>query len=111
MSAGGMDTAHAATAVAAPVRLTWSGPVTIYEAVQLQQELMAALQPPRELELDLRAVDEIDTAGIQLLVLAQREAHIAGRRCEVVAASAPVREALDLYGLGQLEPRAALERA
>lgn len=100
MSAVDMDPAGAA-----PVRLTWSGPVTIYEALPLQQQLLAALQASRGLQLDLCAVDEIDTAGIQLLVLAQREARIAGQRCEVVAASAAVREALDLFGLDQPQPR------
>ncbi|HYD76200.1 STAS domain-containing protein [Ramlibacter sp.] len=95
---------------AAPVRLAWSGPVTIYEAVELRRQLLDALEAGRGLALDLGGVDEIDTAGIQLLVLAQREAHLAGQRSEVVAASAPVREALDLCGLGQLEAPAMPEQ-
>ncbi len=105
MSAADMDQAQRAD----PVRLDWSGPATIYEAVQLREQLLAALQAQRDLQLDLCAVDEIDTAGIQLLVLAQREAQASGRRCEVVAASAVVREAVNLYGLDTLDPRPAPE--
>lgn len=100
MSAGSTD---APPQSAAPVRLAWSGPVTIYESVGLHRQLVEALQAGLGLEMDLGEVDEIDTAGVQLLVLAQRDARLAGQRCRVVAASAPVREALDLYGLGQLE--------
>lgn len=110
MSAANMDAQPLAEVADVPVRLAWSGPATIYEAVGLQQQLLEALQARRGLELDLQAVDEIDTAGIQLLVLAQREAQRAGHRCEVVAASAPVRDALELYGLAPLEPTTAAER-
>lgn len=86
-----------------PAHLAWHGPVTVYEAPQLRQQLLSALQGGRDLELDLAAVEEIDTAGIQLLLLAQREALDAGRRCTVLAASAAVREAVQLLRLARPE--------
>ncbi|WBY00224.1 STAS domain-containing protein [Ramlibacter tataouinensis] len=87
-----------------PLRLAWQGPATIYEAPELRRQLLAALQSGRDFELDLRAVEEIDTAGIQLLAAAQREALDAGRRCALVAASPAVRQALALYRLDALQP-------
>ena len=50
------------------------GDMTIYTAAGLKAELMPHLTQPQEREIDLSAVSEIDSAGLQLLMLAKREA-------------------------------------
>jgi anti-sigma B factor antagonist len=74
--------------------------MTIYQAADHKRELLAALAGAAEgdtLELDLSEVDEMDTAGLQLLVLAAREAQKAGKTAVVVAHSEASQEVLDRY--------------
>ena len=81
-------------------RFAVQGPMTIYEAVDHKRELLAALSAAAEgdvLELDLSAVDEMDTAGLQLLVMAAREALKDGKSAVVVAHSEASQEVLDRY--------------
>jgi anti-sigma B factor antagonist len=82
------------------IRLTVEGPMTIYEASENKNELLEALADGGGLEIDLSNVDEIDTAGLQLLVLTQREGRKAGKPVRFVAQSAALFEVLDRYGLG-----------
>jgi anti-sigma B factor antagonist len=69
------------------------GELTIYRAAELKADVLAAPA------LDLGGVTEIDTAGIQLLLLAQREARAAGRGWRIADASPAVDDALALLGL------------
>lgn len=69
------------------------GELTIYRAAELKAELLAAA------ELDLAAVTEIDTAGVQLLLLARREAQALGRSWAIAGRSSAVVDALALLGL------------
>jgi anti-sigma B factor antagonist len=82
------------------IRLTVDGPMTIYEASGNKTELLEALADGRGLEIDLSNVDEIDTAGLQLLVLTQREGGKVGKPVRLVAQSAALLEVLNRYGLG-----------
>lgn len=75
------------------------GPLTIYTAAETKPDLLARLDPPGVLALDLSAVDEIDCAGLQLLVLAAGEVRRAGGRLCLDACSEVVHEALVLGGL------------
>ena len=50
------------------------GALTIYEVARDKPVLMEMLQQAADLEIDLHRVDQIDTAGLQLLVLAKRNA-------------------------------------
>jgi anti-anti-sigma regulatory factor len=66
-------------------RLIGSGELTIYQAEASKASLVAALAAGGDLELDLREVTELDTAGLQLLILlrdtvAQRDSglHVTG---------------------------------
>jgi anti-sigma B factor antagonist len=79
--------------------LAIEGAMTVYEATGYKKELLDALADGSGLEFDLSAVDELDTAGLQLLVLAHREGIKAGKTVRVVSRSAEVLEALDRYGL------------
>ena len=60
-------------------RLSLSDDLTIYHALAQKALLLAALDGADELELDLAQVSEIDTAGLQLLILLKKEAQRAGK--------------------------------
>lgn len=80
-------------------QLAIEGAMTIYEADAIKHELLSALDAGPGLAIDLSRVDEIDTAGLQLLVLAQREAARDAKPLHVSARSAAVDEVFDRYGL------------
>ena len=75
-------------------RLVFEGPLTIYDAGTLKVQLQAMLEKTEGdgLELDLAQVTEIDTAGLQLLLLTQRESQRQRRALRIVAASETVLE-------------------
>jgi anti-sigma B factor antagonist len=81
-------------------RVNLSGEQTIYGAPRLKAQLLDALSTSAEIEVNLSRVTEIDTAAVQLLVLAKREAQAAGKNLRLVAHSAASTEALDLLQLG-----------
>lgn len=72
------------------------GELTILRAAELKGALLA--NPPPT-ELDLSGVTDIDTAGMQLLMLADREARTAGRSLRITSPSTAVRELLALFKL------------
>jgi anti-sigma B factor antagonist len=73
--------------------------MTIYNAAAQKQTLVDALAGCDELELDLSAVAEMDTAGFQLLVLLKREAARLGKAARIVAHSPAVREVVDFFNM------------
>lgn len=75
------------------------GEMTIYTAAQIKPALLALLEGCNEAELDLSGVGEIDSAGLQLLLLAKREAAQAGKPLRLAGHSPAVVEALDLCNL------------
>ncbi|MBW7900867.1 MAG: STAS domain-containing protein [Rhodocyclaceae bacterium] len=85
--------------MATPTRLCITEDLTIYHAMEQKQQLMNALEAAEALELDLSHVAEIDTAGLQLLMLAKREAGRLDRRMDIVAHSPTVRETIDFCNL------------
>lgn len=82
-------------------RLAIQGALTIYDAQALKTRLLELLTaaPLQRLELDLAQVPEIDTSGVQLLLLAAREAQRQEAALHTVAASAAVRETLEFCRL------------
>lgn len=79
--------------------LILDGPLNIYTAQELKVRLLAAVQAHPALQLDLSQVSELDSAGLQLLYLAKREANRAGHTLSIVGHSDAVREVLDLTNL------------
>lgn len=77
------------------------GGMTIYQAGDLKMRLASLLKQPGPLEINLAAVAEIDSAGIQLLMLAKRCAHAAEKEFRLVAYSPAVSEAFELLHLGE----------
>ncbi|KRP77171.1 sulfate transporter [Pseudomonas veronii] len=75
------------------------GPLTIYTATE-QKDLLLSLFPlAHEVELDLSNVDELDSAGLQLLILIKRESLKDGTQLLLSNPSATVIEAIRLSGL------------
>ncbi|MBX3235716.1 MAG: STAS domain-containing protein [Nitrospiraceae bacterium] len=75
-------------------RLHIAGELTIYSALELKPRLLGALAQKSALEIHAGNVTEVDTAGIQLLLLAKREAAGAGKQLSLMTPSQSLREAL-----------------
>ncbi|RZI44053.1 anti-sigma factor antagonist [Herbaspirillum sp. HC18] len=76
------------------------GEMTIYKAAELKQSLLAAIVPQATLEIDLSAVTELDTAGLQLLMLAKKAALAAQGDIRLGGQSDAVIDVFDLLNLG-----------
>ncbi|MBI5256515.1 MAG: STAS domain-containing protein [Burkholderiales bacterium] len=76
--------------------LALDGELTIFRAAELKQALLGS---PRPELLDLSGVTEIDTAGLQLLLLARQEALQQQRPLRLQAPSAVVADVLTLLNL------------
>lgn len=73
--------------------------LTIYHALEQKQMLLDALAATDELELNLAQVAEMDTAGLQLLVLLKKESQRAGKRVRIVAHSQAVSSVIDFCNM------------
>jgi len=94
-----------------------AGEMTIYSAAELKPALLEALGQSGEIEIDLSSVSEMDTSGVQLLMLMKREAVAAGKAMTLSGHSPAVLEVFELLGLGgwfgdpQVLPADATRRA
>ena len=79
--------------------LTLTEDLTIYHALEQKHRLLDALSSADELELDLMQVGDIDTAGLQLLILLKKDAQRTGKRLAIVAHSQAVRAVIDFCNL------------
>jgi len=79
---------------ATPLRI--EGELTIFRAAELKPQLLDAPQPT---EVDLGAVTEIDTAGLQLLMVAKKAALAAGRDLRLTNHSPAVLEVFELLNV------------
>ena len=79
------------------IRVT--GEMTVYTAGQIKEPLLDAIaEGSADIQLDLSGVSELDTAGVQLLLLIHRAALVSGRNLQLGAESAIVRDVLTLCG-------------
>lgn len=83
--------------MSAALPLHIEGEFTIFRAMELKPVLLAAPQP---LEINLAGVTEIDTAGVQLLMLAKKTAQAANSELRLVEHSPAVIEVFELLNLG-----------
>ncbi|KXB30849.1 anti-sigma B factor antagonist [Dechloromonas denitrificans] len=79
--------------------LSISEDLTIYHALEQKQMLLDALAATDELELNLAQVAEMDTAGLQLLVLLKKESQRACKRLRIVAHSQAVSSVIDFCNM------------
>ena len=82
-----------------PGRAQLIGELCIFNAERIKNDLLQALREAPELEADLSAVNEIDTSGVQLLLMAKREAARTGARLSYVGHSDAVVETINLLHL------------
>ncbi|TAN51238.1 MAG: anti-sigma factor antagonist [Methylococcaceae bacterium] len=75
------------------------GDMTIYTAEALKTHLLNALCVSNTLEIDLSAVEEMDSAGMQLLVVVKREAQRLGKKLSLVQHSPATMRVLDLFNM------------
>lgn len=83
----------------AATRLAIRDDLTIYQAQAQKETLLAALAATEHLELDLSAVTEVDTAGLQLLLLLKREVGEQGKQLTISGHSPRVQQILDFCNL------------
>ncbi len=76
-----------------------TGELTIYHAAEAKAAFQAALAAPDGLQLDLSGVAELDTAGIQVLLWAKREAQARGAQLPFLHHSPVVLEVIDQLSL------------
>ena len=81
--------------------LSIAGEFTIFTAAMLKQDLLEAISQTAaaEIDIDLSEVSEIDSAGLQLMVMAKREAAACGKNVRFVRHSDPVLDLIDLCDL------------
>ena len=92
---------------AADAPLALGPELTIAQAASCRDQLVDALcAAGPDLALDLSAVTDIDSAGVQLLLSAQRSLAEAGARLVLQSVSETVRDALQVFGLDPLLPAA-----
>lgn len=82
--------------------LPLAGELTIYRAAELRGVLVAALEGQRSLEVDLAEVSEIDSAGVQLLMMAKQASRAQGTEMRLVRHSPAVIEVFELMDLAGL---------
>ena len=80
-----------------PLRI--EGELTIYRAAELKNTLLAAVAEHDTLDIDLSAVTEFDTAGVQLLLVAKRAATARQHTLRLVGHSAAVIDVFELLDL------------
>jgi len=76
-----------------------TGELNIYRAGELKQTLLEALSGARAVDIDLSQVDEIDSAGVQLIVATRKQAYVSGKGLRIVDHSPAVAQAIELLGL------------
>ncbi|NEX22076.1 STAS domain-containing protein [Thiorhodococcus mannitoliphagus] len=83
-------------------RIVLEGELTIYTAAETFARLRGALQDRDLCDLDLSAISEMDSAGLQLLLWLKQTCEAQGTRFRLVAHSEAVAAVLELL---QLAPR------
>jgi anti-anti-sigma factor len=81
-------------------RIAVEGEMVIRRIADLKPQIVGPLAECDQAEIDLRGVEEIDSAGLQLLLLAKREAEARGAELRLVNHSVAVADLLDLCELG-----------
>lgn len=74
------------------------GDLDVYSVPELRRYLLERLQDGDELEVDLAEVSDIDTAGLQLMLLAKR---VPGKTVRFSHHSPAVLRLIDLANVGQ----------
>lgn len=80
-------------------RIALAGELNIYAVAALKQRLLSEIEDAAEAEIDLSGVSELDSAGLQLLILAKLHARRIGQEVRLVQHSPEVVDLIELYNL------------
>jgi len=80
-------------------KLAADADMTIYAAANNHRELVKHYNNFKRFEIDLSAVEEIDSSGIQLLLALKYSAEKDGKHLTLSAASNPVVEVMDVLNI------------
>ena len=84
------------------INVSLSGDLTIYEAESIRKGIMdAVFANGQKLEINLSSIDEIDTCGMQVLMLAKRESEKIGKELILKSHSPAVLELMDVFHLAE----------
>jgi anti-sigma B factor antagonist len=75
------------------------GSLTICQVLEWKPKLLDAINQSSQCEIDLSAVNEIDTAGAQLLIYAKKAAHEMRKELHITRHSPAVLEMFELLNL------------
>ncbi len=99
------------------VDLAIDGELSIYRADELKRALIEPLQSGVRLVVDLAKVSELDTCGLQLLMLAKRTANVLGGEFQLIGHSPAVVDVFELLNVAAffgdhlvIEPSSASSR-
>ena len=81
-------------------RIAIDGEMTIYRAADLKASVLEALRKTQVLEIDLSGITELDTAGLQVLMLAKQTANADRRELRLLQHSPAVVEIFEMLDLG-----------
>jgi anti-anti-sigma factor len=81
------------------LRIAIEGEMTIYRAADLKVTVLEALRKTKVLEIDLSGITELDTAGLQVLMLAKQTAAADKRELRLLQHSHAVMEIFEMLDL------------
>ncbi len=81
------------------LRISIEGEMTIYRAADLKVTVLEALRKTKVLEIDLSGITELDTAGLQVLMLAKQTAIADKRELRLLQHSPAVMEIFEMLDL------------
>lgn len=73
--------------------------MTIYEAQEMNKTLKKSIDTCKQIELNLEGVSELDTAGVQILLMAKRAAEKCGKPFNITSHSEAVVQTFDLLNI------------
>lgn len=79
------------------VKIALTGELTIYMVVEIKERLAEAMKVADQIEVDLSGITEMDTAGLQLMLIAKNNP---GKEVRFVNHSPAVLRLVDLANLG-----------
>lgn len=93
------------------LRLLVNGGFTIFQAAEYKPQLLGVIDNADDmLEVDLSGVEEIDTTGLQLLLLMKREAALQYKQLFFNGVSPAVQSVIDMLHLqGAFETQAPIQ--
>jgi anti-anti-sigma factor len=96
---GGMALSIKSHEINGKLHLLIEDEMTIYTAAELKDELFGFLDTTQALEIDLSAVSEIDSAGLQILLLIKREADTQDKSVTLINHNQAVLEVYELLNV------------